>query len=155
FLEWRKDLESKLRAGDLMPAMESHLSKYRKLVPSLALVSHLADGGTGPVDRPALLRALGLAEYAETHARPAYGAGPEAEVAAAKSILTHIRKGDLEDNFRARDITRRCWSSLTDGSQVQAGLNLLCDLDWIIAEDKKTAVGRPTMLYRINPRARQ
>src|SRR5262249_816011 len=63
FLEWRKDLESKLRAGDLMPAMESHLLKYRKLVPSLALVSHLSDGGTGPLDRPALLRALAPSPY--------------------------------------------------------------------------------------------
>jgi hypothetical protein len=102
-----------------------------------------------------LLRALGLAEYAETHARRAYGAGPEAEVAAAKTILTHIRRGDVEDIFRARDITRHCWSRLTDGSQVQAGLNLLCDLDWIVAEDKKSPVGRPTTLYRINPRVWQ
>lgn len=155
FLEWRKDLERKLRSGDLSPAMESHLAKYRKLVPSLALISHLADGGKGPVEQAALLRALGLAEYAETHARRAYGAGPEAEFAAAKAILTHIRKGDVEDNFRARDISRRCWSKLTDLSQVQAGLNLLRDLDWIIAEDKKAPVGRPTTLYRINPRARQ
>ena len=49
FLEWRKDLESKLRSGQLPAALESHLAKYRKLVPSLALISHLADGGMGPV----------------------------------------------------------------------------------------------------------
>jgi Protein of unknown function (DUF3987) len=156
FLEWRKDLESKLRSGQLPAALESHLAKSRKLVPSLALISHLADGGTGPVTQTALLRALGLAEYAETHALRVYGAGSETEIAAAKAILSHIRKGDVEDNFCARDVHRRGWSRLSDRDQVQSGLNLLCDLDWIVAEDKRSpAGGRPTTLYRINPRARQ
>ena len=44
-------------------------------------------------------RALGLATYLETHAKRAYGAGPEAEAVAAKSILSHIRKGDLTEGF--------------------------------------------------------
>jgi hypothetical protein len=46
-LEWRQVLEYKLRAGDLTPALESHVSKYRTLVPALALINHLADGGRG------------------------------------------------------------------------------------------------------------
>ena len=99
FLEWRAELERRLRSPDLPSALESHLAKYRKLVPALALINHLADGGVGPVNEAALLRALGLAEYLETHARRAYGAGPEAEIAAAKSILAHIRKGDLSEGF--------------------------------------------------------
>jgi hypothetical protein len=47
FDEWRKELEMRLRRGDLSPALESHLAKFRKLVPALALTSHLADGGRG------------------------------------------------------------------------------------------------------------
>jgi hypothetical protein len=34
-------------------------------------------------------QAHAVAEYLESHAKRAYGAGPEAEVAAAKSILGH------------------------------------------------------------------
>ena len=156
FLEWRKSLESKLRSDELTPAMASHLAKYRKLVPSLALINHLADGGTGPVNQVALLRALELAEYLESHAHRAYGAGAEAEVAAAKAILAHIRKGDIDDNFCARDIYRRGWGKLKDRDQVVAGLNLLSDLDWIVAGEsgKPPEGGRPTTRYRINPRAR-
>ena len=156
FLEWRKSLESKLRSDELTPAMASHLAKYRKLVPSLALINHLADGGTGPVNQVALLRALELAEYLESHAHRAYGAGAEAEVAAAKAILAHIRKGDIGDNFCARDIYRRGWGKLKDRDQVVAGLNLLSDLDWIVAGEsgKPPEGGRPTTRYRINPRAR-
>jgi putative DNA primase/helicase len=156
FTEWRKGLEVRLRSGDLHPALEAHLAKYRKLVPALALICHLADVGSGPVDRVALGRALGFAEYLERHARRVYGAGPEAETAAAKAIISHIRRRDLQDGFTARDVQRPCWSSLSDRHQIQAGLNLLCDLNWIVAEDKKlTAGGRPTVHYRINPRVWQ
>jgi hypothetical protein len=34
FLEWRKDLEQRLRSGELSPALEGHSAKYQKLVPS-------------------------------------------------------------------------------------------------------------------------
>jgi putative DNA primase/helicase len=61
FLEWRKDLERNLRSGNLHPALASHFAKYRKLVPTLALINHLADGGHGPVRNDAMLRTLGLA----------------------------------------------------------------------------------------------
>ena len=100
FSEWRADLEKRLRAADLAPALESHFAKYRKLVPALALINHLADGGAGPIGEKALLRALAFAEYLETHARRAYGAGAASEAAAAKAILARIRKGDLQTALR-------------------------------------------------------
>jgi hypothetical protein len=154
FAEWRENLELRLRSGDLHPAMESHLSKYRKLVPALALINYLTDGGTGPVDEMSTLRAIRFSDYLETHALRAYAAGSEAEVAAAKAILSHIRKGDLSNGFTARDIRQRDWSNLTDREQIQAGLGLLADHDWI-AGDRINTGGRPKTTYRINPRAMQ
>src|SRR4029077_903411 len=97
FLVWRTDLGRRLRSGEMSPALEGHLAKYRKLVPSLALINHLADGGAGPVSQDALLKALATAYYLESHARRVYGSGHEAELAAAKAILKHIRNGDLTD----------------------------------------------------------
>jgi hypothetical protein len=47
FSIWHRAHEIKLRSGELTPALESHLAKYRKLVPSLALINHLADSGSG------------------------------------------------------------------------------------------------------------
>ncbi|MGI8854098.1 MAG: DUF3987 domain-containing protein [Methyloceanibacter sp.] len=153
FQEWRKDLERLLRSDDLSPALESHFAKYRKLVPALALISHLADAGGGNIGKAAMLRALGLVKYLETHARRAYGAGPEAETAAAKMILKHIRIGNLKDGFSAREVHQHHWSNLAERDQVQAGLDLLCDYGWLAAEDKEHASrGRPTVQYRINPR---
>jgi putative DNA primase/helicase len=43
FVEWLSDLEVKVRGNDLHPALISHLSKYRSLMPSLPLLFELAD----------------------------------------------------------------------------------------------------------------
>ena len=71
--------ERRLRAADLSPALELHLAKYRKLVPTLALINHLVDEDSGPIGEAAIVRALAFSQYLETHARRAYGAGTEAE----------------------------------------------------------------------------
>jgi putative DNA primase/helicase len=94
----------------MAPALESHLAKYRKLVPALALINHLADGGIGAIAERAALRAIVFSEYLKTHARRAYGAGLSAETTAAKAILQHLRRGDLKDGFMAREIRRKEWS---------------------------------------------
>jgi putative DNA primase/helicase len=151
FEEWREKLERKLRSGELHLALESHLAKYRKLVPALALINHLADLGNGPVNADAVLRAISFSDYLESHARRIYASGTEFEVAAAKAILARIRKGDLTDGFTARDIHQRDWSNLTDHEQLHAGLALLIEYDWIAAETVPTG-GKPKTVYRINPR---
>jgi len=104
FNEWRRPFEVKMRSGELGTALESHIAKYRGLVPALALINHLADGGSGPISDTALERALAFASYLETHAKRVYGAANESETIAAKAILEHIRKGDLQDGFTIRDV---------------------------------------------------
>src|SRR5690606_24201348 len=46
---WRSELENRLRSDELSstPAFESHLAKYRSLMPSLALIFHLVDAAAG------------------------------------------------------------------------------------------------------------
>jgi len=155
FLEWRTDLERGLRSGEISPALEGHLAKFRTLVPSLALINHLADGGTGPVSHPALLKALATAHYLESHARRVYGSASESELAAAKAILRRIRNHDLKDGFTARDVHQRDWAHLTEPESVAAGLSLLVDLDYLAPSTPRIGVlgGRPKVTYRINPRS--
>jgi hypothetical protein len=152
-LEWRKGLERRLRSDELSPALEGHVAKYRKLVPALALVDHLAEGKTGSITGEALLRALAIAEYLETHARRVYGATDTVDIIAAEAILTHIRRGALKDGFTARDVHRPRWSRLTDREHVRRGLDLLVELDHLAEiEAQKTGYGgRPKVSYRINP----
>jgi hypothetical protein len=156
FLGWRTDLERQLKSSELSPALEGHLAKYRKLVPSLALINHLADGGTGPVSHRALLKALAAAHYLETHARRVYGSASEAELSASKAILKRIRNGDLKDGFTARDVHQGGWAHLTEREQVGAGLTLLVDLDYlaILVPALGSQGGRPKVSYQINPSIR-
>ncbi|MBV9243256.1 MAG: DUF3987 domain-containing protein, partial [Methylobacteriaceae bacterium] len=151
FAEWRAGFELRIRSGSDHAALESHLAKYRKLVPTLALINHLADGGAGPIGGLSTLRALTFAEYLESHARRAYGSGFQAEAGTAKAILARIRKGDLADGFTARDILQREWSNLSDRDQVITGLELLDDLSWLRSTRLDTG-GRPKIVYSINPR---
>jgi putative DNA primase/helicase len=151
FVDWRTDLEKRIRGGDLHPALESHLAKYRKLVPGLALVCHLADGDVGPVGTVALERALNWARYVETHARRAYGSITAAEAATAKAILAKLRSGDLKPEFSSRDVWRPGWSKLTDRKTVAAGLKMMVDYDHLREEPVMTG-GRPATVYTANPK---
>jgi hypothetical protein len=153
FLDWRAGLERRLRGDELSPALEGHVAKYRKLVPALALIDHLAEGGGGGVGREALLRALAMAEYLETHARRLYGATDSIDIIAAEAILVHIRSRALKDGFTARDIQRHEWSRLTDRDHIQRGLDLLIELDHLaeMTAGKAGYGGRPKVSYRINP----
>ena len=153
FLGWRSSLEQRLRHSEMSPALEGHLAKHRKLVPALALINHVADHADGPVTQASLLRALAFAEYLETHARRIYGSSHEGELAAGKTILAHIRNGDLADGFTPRDVHRHGWSNLTDRKQIQLGLDLLADLDYLAAAivPGTDRGGRPKVTYTINP----
>lgn len=154
FNAWLQELHVLMRDDELTPALQSHFSKYPKLVPGLALLTHLAEpGANGPIPAAAIRKAIRFARYLESHARRIYASGTEAETSAAKAILAKIRKGDLKDGFSARDVHRPQWSNLSDREDVQAGLDMLCDLDWIAEEERKSAPagGRPTKVFRINP----
>jgi hypothetical protein len=147
FVVWRTKLEERVRSDDETPAMQSHLAKYRKLVPALSLICHLADGGTGPVTLTALRRALAWTDYLETHAKRAYGSATTVGGTGARLILAKLEDGSLPPrNFTARDIQRHDWSRLTDIDTIQAGLSLLVTFEYLIERQVKTS-GRPSTLY--------
>jgi hypothetical protein len=153
FTEWRGELEAMMR-GDLHPAIESHFSKYRKTIPALSLIFHLADGGRGPVNETSTLRALGWFDYLASHARRCYGMSKATDASAARRILERIRKGDLADGFKARELKRNQWAGLTESTLVDRALLLLCDCDYL-AEVRVAhggGRGRNTAVYRINPK---
>lgn len=154
FTEWRIGLERTIRAGDLSPALESHFAKYRKLVPALALTSHLADGYVGSVTLEATLRAIAWADFLAPHARRAYGSGPARASQAARAILSRIRKRDIPDGFVARDVYRPQWSGLTDRDTVREALALLEDHGYLASRKQQTG-GAPQTVYTVNPRVYQ
>ncbi len=133
---------------------ESHLAKYRSLMPSLALIFHLVDAVSGKTAGPVSLEAAMLAAdwcgYLEAHARKIYAPELNPDVAAAHRLAAKIRSGDIEDGHKVRDIYRREWPGLVNADQVHAGLEVLVQCNWVRVEHQDTG-GRPTGIVSIHP----
>ncbi len=152
---WRGQLETRVRSGDEHPAIESHLSKFRSLIPSLALLLHLVDVGSGPVGVEAIEKAIRWGRYLEGHARRIYGAAVHAEVPAAKAlakrILSGTEIGDVPGEFTLRDVYRNAWAGLSTKDEAQAAVDLLMELDWLHLEERATG-GKSKIVFHINPK---
>jgi putative DNA primase/helicase len=104
FIEWLAELEAKIRGNELHPALISHLSKYRKLMPALALLFELADraaegGFVGFVGSPSgeiqnfgevslehAKQAAAWSDYLESHARRVYSCIVTPQVRTAREL---------------------------------------------------------------------
>lgn len=146
FIEWLHKLETRLRSGEDHPAIVSHLSKFRKLIPSLALINHLCDSAESKVSESALLRALAYSEYLESHAQRVYSYGTQPGIDAAKTILSKLKKGELPDPFSLRDVYKNHWAGINTPNKAQAAIDVLLDYGHLIG-NKIPTDGRPTILY--------
>lgn len=157
FDEWRERFERGNRAAvDLgeHAALVAHRDKYRKLVPVLALLSHLADKPTGgPIGTDSLLRAMGWRDYLDSHARRAYASVTRAEADGARELLRRIVRGEVADGFRVRDIYVKGWARLGKPSEATRATELLSEFDYL-KEERETTGGRPTVRHWINPKAK-
>jgi putative DNA primase/helicase len=152
---WRAGLECRLR-NDEHPAFEAHLSKYRKLVPTVALVLHLANRDKGAVTLGALKKALLWEGYLESHARRIYSAVLRPDAASARELAKHIKRGDLADRFTLRETYRKGWTGLGSKEDAEAATEILCDLGWIRAlRTDGSTHGRPASpTFAVNPKVR-
>jgi putative DNA primase/helicase len=171
FIAWLEELETKVRDGDLHPALASHLSKYRKLMPALALLFELAEGaargsfdgfvgslsGGEPKIRLDLARrAAAWCEYLESHARRVYACVVTPQLRAARELAEKIRtrKVGSEGSFSCREVYVKGWSGLESPEAVKLAAEVLEDAGWIrgFAGGSGPLGGRPSNYYEINPR---
>ncbi len=162
FVLWLTALETELRGDDLHPAMVSHLAKYRKLIPALALVFALIDtpDSGGVVNEQELLRALAWGDYLRTHAVRLYAAASTPETSGAQTLIDRIEAGKLTDSdgvlltaFSPRQIAVKGWTGLDTPDAVRKAAGVLVDFDWLRKELLPTgaAGGRPSEVYQVNP----
>lgn len=159
FREWRDALENRVRGEELVgaPAFESHLGKYRSLVPSLALIFHLVEvvplergrHPLPPVSVEALELALNWAEFLELHARKVYAAEVGGFNAPAHALAEKIESKAVRDGDRLRDLRRKEWAGLTDGLLNRA-VEQLVDLGWVQVQEIETG-GRSVEVLRLHP----
>jgi hypothetical protein len=147
---YREALELRLRDDSEHAMVEAHLAKFRSLVPSIALLIHLTEASTGPVDRLPLERAIAWAEYLESHARRIYAPAISPDMDAARALSKRIRQGHVTEAFSLRDIYNNGWSGLATREDVASAVAVLVDHDWLRAVEEPTP-GRTRTIYRINP----
>lgn len=154
FDEWRADLERKIRSGEEAPVIEAHLAKFRSLMPSLALLFHLAEiaggGVPGPVSVGAAEMAAAWCELLEAHARRIYQSVTDRHHVAARLLGEKIRGGKLPNPFTARDVYFKGWSGLDGPEEVVRAAEVLEAAGWVRPETKQTG-GRPSTAYHVNP----
>ena len=157
FYEWWRELETELRSGELHVAMESHLSKYRKLIPALALVFALVDTPDAPqtVGAAELLRAFAWGDYLRSHATRVYAAATQPDSAAADALLVKIRQGKVTDGFKLKQVQQNGWAWLSTTEDVKRAAAMLEEYGWVrcIVTPAGEKGGRPAETWAINPKA--
>lgn len=155
FYDWLNQLNIKLQA-DESPIILEHLNKYRSLMPSIALIDHLAniaDGqaeGAIPGDSAAL--AVAWCEYLESHMRRIYGLIGEVSQRAAGELGKKIKAGKLQNGFTLRDVYRQCWHLLNTKELAQAACDELEEANWLRKTEIPVEGRQAKLAYRINPK---
>ncbi|HLG98241.1 MAG TPA: YfjI family protein [Bryobacteraceae bacterium] len=156
FYTWWPELERKICAGDLHPALTAHLAKYRSLMPSLALLFELADseppGASTEVSLCHAAQAAAWCDFLENHARRIYGCLVSPALHAARVLADKITKGKLAGEFSTRDVYRPGWEGLTTPDDARAALRILEDAGWVRPVQDDEGEGRPSERWRVNPR---
>jgi putative DNA primase/helicase len=151
FIHWRKELERRIRSGNLGPALESHLAKSRSLMPKLALIFHLAEGGTDPaISYIAAERAVQYCDYLESHACRIYGSVVSRPLRLAARLGQRMRAGQLSKQFKLSDIYLRGWPGLDTPENARIAISVLLDAGWIRPIRKQSSVEAPQ--YTIHPK---
>jgi putative DNA primase/helicase len=163
YWDWVEPFETEIRGEELHPALISHLSKYRKLVPALALIFALVDTPDSGhlIHERELLRALAWADYLRTHAERLYAAAVIPETTGAKQLLDKIKAGKLcdgdgllLDSFEPWKVAVKHWAGLATPDAVRKAADLLADYGWLARETVPSGAkgGRPSDRYLIHPK---
>ncbi len=157
FNRWLIQLKERLLNDDDEGIFFEHLSKYPKLMPSLALNNYLIKvaGGNPPssVSLEDVSRAADQCAYLEAHAKRIYSMVDSKTIVRAKTLLKKLQAKQLPNPFTKRDIYRKEWSNLTNTSDAAEACKELIKRGWLKKEKVKSTSqgGAPTTRYYIHP----
>jgi putative DNA primase/helicase len=161
FIEWLTKLQARISKQD-NHVLAEHLSKYKKLIPALALIFHLIDIANGKkssnkgISLDALKRAIKWDVYLESHAYRIYSMASDPIKNAVTALAAKINNGHLKDGFSERDVYKAGWSYLKEDEVVQAACRELEQAQWLRRMRTERGPGRPASpSYQINPALRQ
>ena len=161
---WSTQLNSQTIPNEEHTIIQEHLSKFGKLMPTLALIFHLIDSvqlgvSVGGVSLNCVEMAIKWCDYLESHARRIYGMVLHSATFKASALAIKLKKLNNNeswrtDGFSARDVHRKNWKGLTELNAVNEALELLVDYGWLNEQEIESTVrgGRPSKRYLINPK---
>lgn len=158
FNEWMCNLQNVKLVEEEHPLMIEHLSKYRSLMPSLAVIFHCIELALGKAPSSVSEKNARLAaawcDYLETHARRIYAMVRRPEHDAAIILAKKIKSKVLPDGFTSKMVYDKNWHGLKDRKEVDAACQVLIEENWLKVERQISVggVGRPPLpRYLINP----
>jgi len=154
FTNWFKDsikIIDELNKGEAQYNLVNHITKYRKMVPAIALLIELAeDPEANEVVVESIVKAIRWANYLITHAKRIYGI-QDKDTLIAQSI---IEKRDklVKQSFSPSEIVQKNWSGLNNTEDVKRGISVLVKNNYLIKLISSTSKsgGRPSDRYRWN-----
>ncbi|OGT35287.1 MAG: hypothetical protein A3F11_10130 [Gammaproteobacteria bacterium RIFCSPHIGHO2_12_FULL_37_14] len=157
FYCWLTDLEKDKLRGDDHPILIEHLSKYRSLAPSLALIFYLIDLADGKkadaISIDHTVTAIAWCGYLESHAERIYGMATDMTHQAAAVLARKIEQGKLKSGFSVREVCKKDWSLLSSNELVRSACDELIETGWLRQEVKQASVGRPKQAaFVVNPK---
>jgi len=162
FEEWLVPFENEIRSDELHPALVSHLAKYRKLIPALALIFALVDTPESDrlIHQRELAKALDWGDYLRTHAERLYSAAMRPDTYGAKQLLKKIKSGHLKEDGKLMEsflpwkVQGKGWAGLGTSEAVRKAADLLTEYGWLVQEESATGPrgGRPSCRYWIHPK---
>jgi len=157
FDAWREALESHLRSGEISsPAYESHIAKFRSLLPSLALLFRLMRAAQETkqehisVELEDLQLGIGWCSFLEEHAKKIYRCALYPEIRSAQALARKIHNGDVVDKDKLRSIYRHHWSHLDTPEKLDQAIALLEKHHWVRIESSAFK-GANSEMIRLNP----
>lgn len=153
---WYAGLESRLRAKTEEARFSSHLSKYRSLMPALALIFHMierhAEAEPGPIPLHTAESAAAWCDFLEAHARRIYQAAMDGDPEAAANLSERIKQS-LPNPFTFRQVALKGWSGLGTVEDVRKAVDLLEDRGWVrvVETEPGPQGGRRSEQVWINP----
>jgi hypothetical protein len=145
------------------------LSKYRKLMPVLALLFELADRASSEgfegsslgnslnfVSLDHAKQAAAFCEYLESHLPRIYSGIVTPQMHAAQELARKIKawKVGTDGFFSCRDVYVKGWSGLDSPEAVKQAAEVLQDAGWMreLPGESGPLGGRPSNRYEVNPR---
>ncbi len=154
FWAWLGHLEAMVRDERFHPILRSHVSKYRSLMPSLALLFQLALSpvlttvGVEPTEM-----AVRWCAYLMEHARRTLWSVIQSDEVSTLQRLVRRLPEFVGEDFTARDVAKKEWSRLKESSVIEEALRGLEALGRVRGArvTHGRSGGRPTTRWTVNP----